>query len=84
MTEAEITLPLREMPDGGYAQRHIDVQLKHHQAIALRQLIRGLDATGARLANDRRVITGADAIRWLLEAVAGENGNHAEYAEKSS
>ena len=67
----EISAPLAEMPEGAYAQRHIDAQLNRQQALALRRLVLGLDLTDARLANYRRVISGADAIRWLLERMNG-------------
>ena len=51
--------------------RHIDVQLRTpQQREAMRRIFRGLDLTGARSADGRRVTNTAEAVRWLIEQVA--------------
>lgn len=66
--------PIADARPDEYAPRHLDVQLTTRQSIAMQRLFIGLDRDGARLLNDRRVVTAADAIRWLLEQVPEENG----------
>jgi len=59
--------------DHCYISTHVDAQLSHQQGLALRRLHLGLDAAGAKLANDRRVASAADAVRWLLEQVGARD-----------
>lgn len=60
-------LPVSQAPVTGYCSRHIDIRLSGPQAEALRRLQDGLDGTGKRLANGKRVVNNADAIRYVLE-----------------
>lgn len=68
--QCEIAVPLAEYPEGVYLTKHVDVQLDEPQARQLRRLIEGLDVAGERLASGRRITTGPDAVRWLLEQFA--------------
>jgi hypothetical protein len=52
-----------------YLSRHVEARLSRDQAENLRKLFLALDAGGARLANGRRVIRAADALKWLLEQI---------------
>ncbi len=57
-----------------HLSRHVEIgRLTHDQKLALRRLQRGLDQSGARLANGKRIGSNADAVRWLLEQVAKES-----------
>ncbi len=63
-----IETPVIEPPSHLNMPRHIDVNgLTAAQARAWRQLFLGLEKSGSRLSNGRRVTTSPDAIRWLLE-----------------
>jgi hypothetical protein len=55
--------------NGCYISTHADVHMSHEQGRTLRRLHLALDAEGARLASGRRIITSADAVRWLLEQI---------------
>ncbi|QDU82668.1 hypothetical protein Pla110_44290 [Polystyrenella longa] len=74
---AELTIPVSpEANQNKYLSRHVDVQVKTpEQRRALRQLIDGLDASGERLKSGRRVQSGADAFRWILENISMPNAN---------
>lgn len=63
-----LELPLGVVPCG-YVSRHVDARLDRRQGAALRRLQDGLDRAGRRLANGKRVISTADAVRWLLEQI---------------
>ena len=65
-----ITVPMSRITLTGFVGSHVDVQLSHSQAVALRRLFHALDAAGTRLTNGRRVATTADAVRWILEQTA--------------
>ena len=65
------SLPMTEIAAGRYhLSGHLEVQrLSLPQRTALRRLLLGLDAAGARLADGHRVIKSADVVRWVLEQV---------------
>lgn len=69
-----VECPLAELSGDGYFanpdQGHVQAQLDRHQALTLNRLLKGLDDTGARLANTKRVGSRADAVRWLLEQLS--------------
>lgn len=65
-----IEVPLGEIPPAVYITRHIEVNLDHVQSCTLRRVFEGLDASGARLVNGKRVASASDVVRWLLEQVA--------------
>lgn len=65
----ELTLPLAGVAEVGYTRRHVEVQLNGPQSVAMRRLLDGMDATGCRLENGRRVASAADVVRWILEQV---------------
>lgn len=48
---------------------HVDIQLDRPQALTLARLFAGLDASDARLKNERRIQSQADVVRWLLEQI---------------
>ena len=68
---ALIECPLAELSGDGYFANpdsgHVAARLDRRQALALNRLYRGLDQTGARMANEKRIFSRADAVRWLLE-----------------
>lgn len=67
-----IEVPLAEEAGNGYVTRHVEVnRLTLQQKTAQRRLLRGLVAAGERLDNGALVATNADALRWLLEQLAG-------------
>lgn len=66
----QVECPLRDFPPHCYVTPHVEVQLDAAQAATLRRLVEGLDVAGARLANNRRVTTGPDAVRYLLDRLA--------------
>ena len=55
------------VPEGTKLPRHVEVKLEPKEGAALGAVLKGLDETGARLKNGRRVYTTADAMRWILE-----------------
>jgi hypothetical protein len=71
-----LTLPLGELLHAGFqadprSAQHVDCQCQTMgQRRALMRLRAGLEATGARLDNGRRVLSNADAIRYVLELLA--------------
>lgn len=62
--------PLALLRDEGYVSPHIEARLDPEQAQTLRRLFEALDEEGQRLKNGRRVVSNADVVRWLLEAIA--------------
>lgn len=60
-------VPVAEFPVGGYCSTRLDLNLTHQQAMNLRRIVAGLDKAGARLNSGTRVVTGPDAVRYLLE-----------------
>jgi hypothetical protein len=69
----QINVPLCDVrPDGPGVVEHIEARLERQQAVVLRRIFVALDASGIRLRNGRRVITTADAVRWLLEQIPAE------------
>ncbi|HEY1600460.1 MAG TPA: hypothetical protein VGG64_12710 [Pirellulales bacterium] len=70
LPSATIDIPIGTMREDAYRLRHVDVQFTDRQSRAMRRLFDSLDATGERLENKKRVCSGADALRWLLERVA--------------
>ena len=69
-----LTLPLAEPPDTQVHRInawHVDCQFRDAETRnAFRQFQAGLDVSGVRLADGRRVVSGADAIRWLVQQIA--------------
>lgn len=63
---------LSESQRKGFIADHVEARLKGREKIALKQLVISLKAAKARLQGDREplVMTGADAVRWLLQQVA--------------
>ncbi len=77
ITPITITLPLGDpLPSAGFkatesSARHLDVQLRTRESRrALLRLRWGLDQSGVRTSDGRRVVTYADAGRWLFEQIA--------------
>ena len=64
---ATVKVPMAPIGEEGYKARHIQVQLEGVEAVKMKSLFQGLDQEGARLANGRRVMSNADAIRWMLQ-----------------
>ena len=64
-----VRAPLGEIKPDSHVSRHVDSRLTAAQGLALKRLVAGLDASHARLANGRPVVTGAEAMRWLLEQI---------------
>lgn len=76
-SQPSITMRLPVSLDLGdrYMTDRLDLRLIGHQKFALRRLLDGLDAAGARLANGRRVTSPPDVIRYLLENVEAQVRN---------
>jgi hypothetical protein len=66
-----IKVPFGDVPMGYFSER-VDIRLTNTQRESLSRAVSGLDRLGARLADGRRVTTGVDAIRWMLERIASE------------
>lgn len=66
--ELTITVPLGEFPENGYISPRLDLHLSPQQARTLKRIAAGLDKAGERLKSGTRVVSGADAIRFLLES----------------
>lgn len=65
-----ISVPLSTAGKRGcYISKHVEIRMTHEQGVTLRRLHLALDTEGARLANGRRVIHLADAVKWLLEQI---------------
>ena len=68
-TTVLIEAPVGALVEGDYRPRHVSIILFGEQQSAMKRLFRGMDETGSRLKNGRRVSSNADAIRYLLEQV---------------
>jgi hypothetical protein len=72
-----IEIPLMTQDPGGYTSIHLNTQLSPRQADALKRLTRAAHDRHEKLLptdaypSGRHVDTPTDAIRWLLEQVAG-------------
>lgn len=60
-------IPVAEFPAGGYCSTRLDLNLTQCQAMNLKRMVAGLDQAGARLKSGTRVVTGTDAVRYILE-----------------
>jgi len=65
--EITVTIPTADYGPNDNVARHVDIQLDTHQAKALKRAFVGLDHSGARLANGRRIASNADVVRYVLE-----------------
>jgi len=74
VTFGTLTIPLAEAADTQVYRInawHVDCQFRDAPTrAAFNRLRTGLDQSGARLGDGRRVISGADAVRWLMEQIA--------------
>jgi hypothetical protein len=71
VTSRTVSVPLAQIPFG-YLPRVCDVRkLTGRQSQALRQLQEALSSQGAKLANGSRINNPSNAIKWLLESIAG-------------
>lgn len=66
---AILEVPIADAVEHVYCRRHVNANLNREQAIKLRRIVDGLDASGAKLANGRRVVTVAAAVVWMIEQV---------------
>lgn len=79
LIELPPVVPLTEIEQSGYFPDHVDFRLRGgsstapNERLAMKQLVKSLKARQARLKGDREplVLTSADAMRWLLQQVAG-------------
>lgn len=72
VTKRLIEVPLAQI-SFGYLPRRVDLRkLSGRQSQVLRQLEEALAAGGARLADGSRINSSMNAIKWLLETIAGE------------
>lgn len=69
IAEVAMAVPLAEARPEVYCRRHVDARLNHSQATTLQRIQLALDAKQARTADGRRVISPADALKWLLEEI---------------
>lgn len=70
-----LELPVAEVAPSVYVRQHLDARLTPEQGAALLSLLTGLDRECARTQNGERVVSGPDAIRWLLEQLSREAGS---------
>jgi hypothetical protein len=67
---AIIEIPLGEVADQEYLSRHVESRLKtREQQLAMKRLLRGLQASGATTQDGRPVQRTGDVIRWMMEQV---------------
>lgn len=62
-----VEIPVAEVSPQAYCSTRLDLNLTHHQASNLKRIVAGLDKAGARLRSGTRVVTGPDAVRYILE-----------------
>lgn len=72
VTRQVIEVPLAQMSFGNLPRRVDLRKLSVRQSQALRQLEEALAANSARLADGSRINRPMNAIKWLLETIAGE------------
>jgi hypothetical protein len=74
----EVSIPLDESAPTADFGLHVELRLTAMESNGLRKLSGALDKSQIRLASGRRVTTPHQAVRWLIERVAGmpehENG----------
>ncbi len=68
--DVSLSVPVWRGEIKGHVQRHVDLQLKRPEAEALKRLYLALDEKGGRLTNGRRIVSGSDVVRYLLQIVA--------------
>lgn len=64
-----LAVPLAPLDETVCIIGHVEAQLSRTQRRTLRRIFDGLDQSGSRLANGRRVGSAADAVRWMIEQV---------------
>jgi hypothetical protein len=70
-----IELPWSPVSETAHLARHVEVTLDRPQRVALRALFNALNAEPpARLKSGRYVQSPPDAVRWMLEQLAGQLG----------
>lgn len=78
----QIEIPIGPVPPTGdgapYLTNHVEAgKLTQRQRVGLSRLVNGLDQAGCRLTDGRRVVTSADAVRWLLERLSAGSDSSA-------
>ena len=68
--EVAITLPVETSGPEGYVSTHVEARLSPKQAQGLHKVWRALETQAARTQDGKPVRSRADAVRWILEAVA--------------
>ena len=66
-----LELPISEAVPTGYMRHRLTFTLDGVQQVTARQILVGLKAENATLANGKVVVSEADATKWLLERAAG-------------
>lgn len=73
-----LELPIGDLPHSGFeasqarGRMHINAYLRSQAATGILRLRNGLRNRNAKFADGRPVFSTADALRWLLEAIAAE------------
>jgi hypothetical protein len=66
-----IPLGLFHVEERTYISEHVEARFNmQHQKLAMRKLLLGLKARGARTRDGRLVETNADCVRWLMDRLA--------------
>lgn len=78
-----VELPVSHHLNGRYMTDRIDMRLSAAQRRALRRLLDGLDAAGARLSNGKRIVAPPDVVRFLLEGIESAAAPEAPEAPES-
>lgn len=67
-------VPLGEIDEGVYCQRHVQAQLHGSHAVTMKRLLVGAMQEGARLRDGRLVENNADMLRLLLDRIEDAEG----------
>ncbi|HYE19924.1 MAG TPA: hypothetical protein VEA69_15855 [Tepidisphaeraceae bacterium] len=63
-----VEIPMAEAV--GYCQTTLDASLSGAEAVTLSRVVAGLRAAGKTFLDGRKVETGTDAVKWILEQAA--------------
>jgi len=64
---ATIKVPLGRIQPGGFVVRHVEAVLDKSQAVTLKRITSALRVRNDEQRNGRPIVSGADAVRWILE-----------------
>lgn len=71
IAEVDLVVPFAQFREEVRLFDHVEVRFTPEQKRAMRRLFDGLDESGARMANGKRVASAADCVRWILDRLGG-------------